>query len=127
MAVTKLLEKRRAEFKAEPLKPKEKTIVDPNQMPWQPRMAPTGSGVATAFVLPKGSMSSMNVEMHRRYVAILTNFLLPDTKMRFVYNDIELKVGRILRYGRLKKIDAGYEKTNFGHIKIEFWGKMWIL
>lgn len=59
-------------------------------MPWMPTM---GANVTTqmAFLLPPNSLSRLAKDAHRRYTAILANFMNADAKTRFVFNDIDLK------------------------------------
>uniref|UniRef100_A0A914C1L1 Little elongation complex subunit 2 C-terminal domain-containing protein n=1 Tax=Acrobeloides nanus TaxID=290746 RepID=A0A914C1L1_9BILA len=88
-AVEKLLQKRLEDAKKSEPKQKEKTVVDPNQMAWNPQMGKNSN--SAVFMLPKGAQSALSFEVHRRYVAILSNFLTPQGKTRFVFNDIDLK------------------------------------
>ena len=77
-AALKIIETRRLENKHDE---KPKMIVESTNMPWVPN---------PHFMLPSNSISQLSIDDHRRYVAIISNFIHADRSLRFEFNNIEL-------------------------------------
>lgn len=61
---------------------KKKIIIQPSLMPWAPN---------PHFILPPASVSALTIEDHKRYVAIISNFIKFDGETRFIFNKFELE------------------------------------
>uniref|UniRef100_A0A7E4ZVQ3 NARG2_C domain-containing protein n=1 Tax=Panagrellus redivivus TaxID=6233 RepID=A0A7E4ZVQ3_PANRE len=82
-AALQVVQERRAEAQADKnTKAKAAAAVAPSDMAWVPN---------PHFLLPANSISALQIDDHRRYVAIISNFLHPDANLRFEFNNIELE------------------------------------
>lgn len=79
-AALKIVQARREENQKNP--EKKKTIIQPSLMPWAPN---------PHFILPPASVSALTIEDHKRYVAIISNFIKFDGETRFIFNKFELE------------------------------------
>ncbi|KAE9552208.1 hypothetical protein FO519_004589 [Halicephalobus sp. NKZ332] len=81
-AALKIVQTRREENQKNLDNQKKKTIIQPSLMPWAPN---------PHFILPPASVSALTIEDHKRYVAIISNFIKFDGETRFIFNKFELE------------------------------------